>query len=775
MYKKIFLTLIFLFTFFFFPSNILASTNHIKLGDPIPNIKLFLRTPRFPEGKKKDMFEIKDSTTDELVYCIEPGIPLEEGDFEVYYDIRDVGINVTESDWDYITKAAYFGYGHSDRTDLKWYVATQFLIWDYLLEDIGEVYFIDPLTEEPITKYEEELSTLKTDIATANITPDFGAIDYNVLYNETLSLTDSNQVLDRFRLSYDNRSINADANGNTLNLSFNKTGSYRIDIVYNLDTNKHPLIFYDGKTQAVMRRGYFSFTNTYIDLNIRNPQVTAKKESSTSIPLSLKGAEYNLYYESDLTNVYRTFTTNKKGEFLMEDLEPNNYCLKETKAPYGYKLNPEYICFNVTSDTQIKLPEDPYLITVNFEKYLANLSGDYNLEPNAEFELYNEDTNELITTFKTNEFGKFSLQLWVGNYLLKQTKGSEGYNLMPDFKFTLTPDSAEYLNFTLKNKEIIGSLKLYKKDFDTKELITEPVAFKIKNLTTNQYLTISGMDTFHLTNGVLELSKIPYGTYLLEEVEIPPNYELSSNEPITFNITKEGEQVELTIYNTLMKGSLTLEKRDKETDELIPSQVTFKIKNTTTNEYLSLNGTTLFELTDGLLTLDNIPFGTYSLEEITPPQGYKILEEPLTFTISKENLEVKLTVYNYPLMGSLTIEKQDELTKEPLSGVHFGLYNADKELIGEYITNEEGLITIDNLKVGNYYLKELLTLTDYELNSEEIPIEIKDGIKTTILLNNRHLITVPLTSLNAYHKISMLSLFLFLVSLLIFKYAKKLS
>lgn len=80
--------------------------------------------------------------------------------------------------------------------------------------------------------------------------------------------------------------------------------------------------------------------------------------------------------------------------------------------------------------------------------------GIYVPEEDAEFEIYNEDTNELVTTLKTNEDGKGSVFLKFGNYRLHQISGVEDYKLVNDYFFTINGKHTKEKVF-LNNEKII--------------------------------------------------------------------------------------------------------------------------------------------------------------------------------------------------------------------------------------------------------------------------------------------------------------------------------
>ena len=85
--------------------------------------------------------------------------------------------------------------------------------------------------------------------------------------------------------------------------------------------------------------------------NIDLQKVSAIEEMCEGNPLySLKGAEYTVYRNSGCTDVAGVITTDDDGYGKLEDLEPGNYWVKETKRAPGHALDPEVYPTEVKSD-----------------------------------------------------------------------------------------------------------------------------------------------------------------------------------------------------------------------------------------------------------------------------------------------------------------------------------------------------------------------------------------------------------------------------------------
>lgn len=93
-------------------------------------------------------------------------------------------------------------------------------------------------------------------------------------------------------------------------------------------------------------------------------------------------------------------------------------------------------------------------------------------------------------------------------------------------------------------------------------------------------------------------------------------------------------------------------------------------------------------------------------------------------------------------------------------------------LLKEIYTNEKGEINL-TLPVGEYYLKELKSPADYELNNDIIPVSIKDNIKSFITITNRLRVDVPPTGAKRELATLLISAIILLIGVIICNYGKK--
>lgn len=165
---------------------------------------------------------------------------------------------------------------------------------------------------------------------------------------------------------------------------------------------------------------------------------------------------------------------------------------------------------------------------------------------------------------------------------------------------------------------------------------------------------------------------------------------------------------------------------------------------------------------NGKALINNLNFGKYYLMELENMTNHKLDPKKYFFEINLNNLDENIIINNYLPKGKIKIIKKDAENKL-LSGAKFGIYDEKDNLIC-IKTTDNGIILIEDLAFGKYYLKEIQAPIGYELNNEKYYFEINDENKLLELeVKNDLIIEVPKTDKNS----NILILFTFLTLILI--------
>lgn len=158
------------------------------------------------------------------------------------------------------------------------------------------------------------------------------------------------------------------------------------------------------------------------------------------------------------------------------------------------------------------------------------------------------------------------------------------------------------------------------------------------------------------------------------------------------------------------KGTIKIVKVDGD-DATIKLDAEFELYYFLNDEKRVIEGTKA--TVNGELEYENLPLRTYYLREVTPPNGYEPLTEPIEFTLTAANKTIEREVKNFKL-GSLSILKVDVNDHAKLlEGAEFTLTNTGTNK--EYIlkTDAKGEASVNGLPHGDYTLKETKAPSGY--------------------------------------------------------------
>lgn len=229
-----------------------------------------------------------------------------------------------------------------------------------------------------------------------------------------------------------------------------------------------------------------------------------------------------------------------------------------------------------------------------------------------------------------------------------------------------------------------------------------------------------------------------------------------------------------TLTLTVKPGTISWQKAAEDGTTLLPGSVW-----SITGPGQSAEGTTIADCnatsadrctgmdkdpTAGSFKLTDLPCGTYSIREATPPEGYVGITTPLTATISATSLDVNLgPVRNSPITGSITWKKTDD-DGAALGGSEWTVTptNATPGHAFTVIDNGQrdtdaiaGELKVDDLPYGTYTLTESkapegFTKTDttypFTIDSKATTVDINDGRP---IINKRILGTVSWNKVDA--------------------------
>ena len=513
----------------------------------------------------------------EVAYCIQPNV--KEGTHYNQGSWEDTGL--PNSIKERILLIGYYGYTYPGHQTLQFRAATQGMIWDTIVGGGANTTFHTARWAKGDTfDVSNEKAQIEELIAHHYDRPSFNGGVYKAQVGETITLTDTNNVLSNYSVSVSGADYSID--GNKLIIKPTRSGSIDLTLTKNMPYSSSYKLFVGDGIQNMMVPG----TTDPVIAKIRVNSYTAfveghKKDSETGKAqgqATLKGAEYGVY-ETSTGRLVTTVVTDENGYFKSNAvLSWNDYYLQEIKPSEGYELDTTRYNVDIKGkesasvDVVEKVIKNYVSILKQYEQVDGNTTF-LNAEKGITFEIYYPNGNKYgeITTDKN---GYASLNLPYGVWKFHQVNTTTGYEKIYDFYITVNETSEKEQYYNILNNTLYAYLQVIKVDSETgKTIAIANTTFKILNTDTNQYVSqyVGGKVYSEFKtdeNGkMITYLKLPAGNYKLIEVSAPNGY-LKDKDGLKFTIgndthysyTTYGAFITVTYKNTPIKGQLEIKK-----------------------------------------------------------------------------------------------------------------------------------------------------------------------------------------------------------------------
>ena len=421
------------------------------------------------------------------------------------------------------------------------------------------------------------------------------------------------------------------------------------------------------------------------------------------------------------------YISDENGRIVIPNLEPGiTITAKEIKVPDGVVLDstPKSIEIKGGEGGQtLRFVNKPtgYLVIKKLNKLTSEpLAGVEFKLSYASGEFVDDAYGHLssLGLYKTDLNGEIRVPV-VGTIVVEEVRTLPGFTIDPGTKRqVVTVHLADTQTLTVYNTPGT-TLTIQKLVTGTKDKPLAGVEFLI---TDSSGAYVGPNKDIYKTDeyGRIVLSDLKPGTVITAKETATVDGFVLDGTPKSIEI-KEGEAQTLTFYNTPVGGLELIKVSESDKSQRIKG-VTFEIRE--------MDG----GLVDTITTGDNgrvfLPMdaGDFYAVEIEAAEGFKIDSTPHYFTI-QDGKTTTLTVTNSPFSG-IIIHKVNSVTGEGIYDVKFLLYDQNKNPIGEYSTDNEGYIYIDDLTVqgkGKLFIRELEAVPGYELDKEYKTIYVQPG------------------------------------------------
>lgn len=408
--------------------------------------------------------------------------------------------------------------------------------------------------------------------------------------------------------------------------------------------------------------------------------------------------------------------TDAAGTITVPNVTEGTYWFVEKDAPEGYVVNSEPVTAyvsaadiqgNKTVTVEATNHRKPGLEIVKIDSVTKKPVA------NCTFDIRSIDGtyHEALTT---DGAGRIFLEnMTPGSYEVKETAVPKGYNLNPEKQtveltaggtFTLTFENVPKTDFTL-----------FKHDSNNHPIAG--VTFEISKK--------GGQSLGHFTTdgqGKLTVPNLEPGIYVAVETDCPDDYILDKT-PHEFQVNAGVTNVGIDVVN-LKKPEITVKK----VDSIVGGGVEgakFEIFYAGTGGTGSPAGTyeslgTKYTDANGIIHLDHLKEGWYRFTEVEAPAGYQ-LDEPSTQEIYlKGDDNAELTFKDTPL-SAIIVMKKDGVNGKALPGATFqlrylgGTSGTGGTVIGEKVTDQNGVCSWTGLKAGTYIVEEVKPAPGYNI------------------------------------------------------------
>jgi len=320
----------------------------------------------------------------------------------------------------------------------------------------------------------------------------------------------------------------------------------------------------------------------------------------------------------------------KNNKLYFNNLDVGNYTVSLKRNDNRFKNN--YLLYYSNQSQNIIVPGDSsifnkeYTFNIKVEEGTISIKKkdeDNNYLEGAKYEVYKD--NSVVTTMVTNSNGLAHFNLPYGKYKLKEVEAPIGYDLDDsEYEFEISSSNLN-VEYELTDSKIYVDFSINKKDKESNEYLKGAKYGIFKDNKLVSELVTDSM-------GYAKTS-LPFGTYIIREIEAPYGYELDDKE---YTIIINSKDIKYDLVLNDMK---------------IYTNVNFSKKSTYNNKYLEnavygiyKNGNIIKKIiSDNKITRISLPYGEYEIKELVAPPGYKLDSNTYKINISsKKDYELNL-------------------------------------------------------------------------------------------------------------------------------------
>ena len=449
------------------------------------------------------------------------------------------------------------------------------------------------------------------------------------------------------------------------------------------------------------------------------------------------------YHKGDVVD---TVTTDEDGTAKSKELYLGKYTVVETKAPTGMVINKEKHSVELTyagqdvavTETATSFVNERQKVKISLEKILEQDEtfgiGKNDEIKNISFGLYAKEdvvsssgtvipADGLIEIITLDGNGKATVNtdLPFGSYYIKEVATDEHYILSDTqypFTFEYVGQDTETVEIKvndgkpIENKLIYGSVSGKKID-ENGEALGGALIGIFKADETEYTKEHAIMTATSEKDGSFSFAKVPYGKWIVREIEAPEGFVLDDTS-YEVNIGENEQVIEVEITDEYIYGNIELTKVDADYPDNKLTGATFDVYKDVNGDGKLDDGDELIgnleETATGIYEMKEILYGKYLVQETKAPEGFVLDKGVYSVFIEKDETTYKVEnkagvgFINEAMKGSLKIKKTS--SDGNVEGFTFrvtGVNGYDST----FTTDKNGEISIDGLRIGEYTVSEV--------------------------------------------------------------------
>ena len=480
------------------------------------------------------------------------------------------------------------------------------------------------------------------------------------------------------------------------------------------------------------------------------------------------------YHKGDVVD---TVTTDEDGTAKSKELYLGKYTVVETKAPTGMVINKEKHSVELTyagqdvavTETATSFVNERQKVKISLEKILEQDEtfgiGKNDEIKNISFGLYAKEdivsssgtaipADGLIEIITLDENGAATANtdLPFGSYYVKEIATDEHYILSDTqypFTFEYAGQDTETVEIKvndgkpIENKLIYGSVSGKKID-ENGEALGGALIGIFKADETEFTKEHSIMTATSEKDGSFSFAKVPYGKWIVREIEAPEGFVLDDTS-YEVNIGENEQVIEVEITDEYIHGNIELIKVDADYPDNKLTGATFEVYKDVNGDGKLDDGDELIgnleETATGIYEMKELLYGKYLVKETKAPEGFVLDKGVYSVFIEKDETTYKVEnkagvgFINEAMKGNLKIKKTSSDGK--VEGFTFrvtGVNGYDST----FTTDKNGEISVEGLRIGEYTVSEVSdnVSAGYILPADK-KVSVKVGETVEIEMHNK--------------------------------------